>query len=92
MRNKTLLILTLLLSLFWISCSKKSTIRRYYIIELASAGHIARPDTSLFDLKVDVRDFRVARAFDQTRIALRTDSHELNYYFYHHWAVKPSQD
>lgn len=43
-----------------------------------------------FPLEVDVRDFQVSRAFAQTRIALRTESNEINYFYYHHWAIRPS--
>ena len=41
-------------------------------------------------IRVEIRDFQVAKAFDQTRIALRTGSNEIDYYFYHHWAVRPT--
>jgi ABC-type uncharacterized transport system auxiliary subunit len=90
MKTKILL-LTFLLFIVSLTCSKRITTRRYYVFELARINEQVRPDTSLFDVRVDVRDFHVARAFDQTRIALRTNSNELDYYFYHHWAVKPSQ-
>ncbi|MBN1465190.1 membrane integrity-associated transporter subunit PqiC [candidate division KSB1 bacterium] len=83
------LYLFLLLSLVQFACGKKINTRRYYVLECTKSQQ-ARPDTSLFNVKVDVRDFRVARAFDQTRMALRTNTNELDYYFYHHWAVKPS--
>jgi len=81
-----------LLALIFLSCSRQAMIRRYYVVEMPANENLEQ-ETKIdyqFDYKVDVRDFWVARAFDQTRIALRTQSHELNYYFYHHWAVKPS--
>ena len=89
MKHKVLLLL-MLASLVALSCSKRITTRRYYVLELTNRTRQARPDSAQFNIKVDVRDFRVARAFDQTRIALRTNTNELDYYFYHHWAVKPS--
>ncbi|MBN1561147.1 membrane integrity-associated transporter subunit PqiC [candidate division KSB1 bacterium] len=73
-----------------LACGKKINTRRYYVLECTGRSPQARPDTALFNVKVDVRDFRVARAFDQTRMTLRTNTNELDYYFYHHWAVKPS--
>lgn len=85
------LLLVVLMSLIVASCSKKITTRRYYVLELTNTTAQTKPDTALFDIQVDVRDFRVARAFDQTRIALRTNTNELDYYFYHHWAAKPGQ-
>lgn len=72
-------------------CSKRALIRNYYILE-SKQEFVQQKLNSLetFPFKVDVRDFRVTKAFDQTRMAVRTSSHELNYYFYHHWAVKPA--
>ena len=73
------------------SCSRKVMVRRYYILESEAAF-----DTTAFKIetklpyKLDVRDFRVARAFDQTKIALRSESNELNYYYYHYWAMRPN--
>ncbi len=77
-------------SLLFVACTKKSIIRRYYVIELPQMTENV-PQRQQLDYQVDVRNFRVGQAFDQTRIAVRTASHELNYYYYHHWAVKPSQ-
>lgn len=89
--NRRYLILALpMLSIMFSTCFKKTVTRRYYVIESPKMETVS-PDSVAFDLKVDVRDFQVAPAFDQTRIALRTASHELNYYYYHQWAIKPSQ-
>jgi len=89
MRQKsyTLIFLVLALSLF--ACSKRAMIRKFYLLE--TPGTVT-PITVAHQVPflVDVRDFKVSKAFDQTRIAIRTKSHELNYYYYHHWAVKPS--
>ena len=75
--------------IFSLSCSKKAIIRNYYLVELPKNIEI-RPAAEMFPVTVDVRDFQVAKAFEQTRIALRTASNELNYFYYHHWAVRPS--
>ena len=80
--NLSFVLLIILLSI--ISCSRKTIIRKYYVLE----SRIAIDDSSFdvqkkYPFKVDIRDFRVAKAFDQTRIAVRSESHELNYYFYH---------
>ena len=66
-------------------------IRNYYVIELPQESEVATVDPGQqFAANVDVRDFQVAKAFEQTRIALRTATNELNYFYYHHWAVRPS--
>ncbi|MDZ7722711.1 MAG: ABC-type transport auxiliary lipoprotein family protein [candidate division KSB1 bacterium] len=72
-------------------CSHKQPARKYFIFEFTNQDYpaVEQADTT-FDVIVDVLDFRVARAFDQTRMVVRTQSNELNYYYYHHWAVRPS--
>ena len=87
---KRSLLFVLICCLGLATCSKKQVIRRYYVIELPQMTEQV-PELDQLNYNVDVRNFRVDQAFDQTRIAVRTDSHELNYYYYHHWAVKPSQ-
>ncbi len=80
----------LITALLIASCSKRITTRRYYVLDIPTAAQQAKPLKPEFTLRVDVRDFHVSRAFDQPRIALRTNTNELDYYFYHHWASKPS--
>jgi ABC-type uncharacterized transport system auxiliary subunit len=73
------------------NCAKKALIRKYYVLQTTNTLSQNESGTNNpLPLKVDIRDFQTAKAFDQTRIAVRTESHEMNYYFYHHWAVKPS--
>jgi ABC-type uncharacterized transport system auxiliary subunit len=89
---KRLLLSTLILGgLLGLNCSKSAVVRKYYMLE---AQHNPTDDAMTplqpMSIKVDVRDFSVAKAFDQTRIVLRTKSNELNYYYYHLWAVRPA--
>ncbi len=89
--KKRLLILFFIVVMLISACSKRDITRRYYTIALATP---AAMDTLLadttFNYRVDIRDFLVARAFEQTRIAVRTATHELKYFHYHHWAVRPA--
>jgi ABC-type uncharacterized transport system auxiliary subunit len=74
-----------------LSCSKSAILRKYYVLEahaLVDTTMVGQTPTLL--IKVDIRDFSVAKAFDQTRIAVRTNTNELNYYYYHLWAVRPA--
>jgi len=91
MKTVRVVCLGILCGLLGADCSKQTLIRKYYVLEPPA---IIQPSDSLWvrriASKIDVRDFQVARAFEQTRIALRSGSHELDYYFYHHWAVRPS--
>jgi hypothetical protein len=73
------------------SCGKRAIVRKYYLLEnpwTFSPEELTVADALPYN--VDVRDFQVGKAFDQTRIAARSGSNALNYYFYHHWAVRPS--
>jgi ABC-type uncharacterized transport system auxiliary subunit len=87
---KRLSILLLVFGLIMMQCGKRAMIRKYYLIEIPAEPMTVQADSLGFPAHVDVRDFQISKAIDQTRIALRSDSHELNYYFYHHWAVRPS--
>ncbi len=72
-------------------CGKRAIVSRYYLLE--NPRPLSPEEltiTSPLPYNVDVRDFQAGRAFDQTRIAARSSSNELNYYFYHHWALRPS--
>lgn len=80
----------LLISVLMLNCGKRITTRRYYVLDIPTSAQQAKPSKPEFTVRVDVRDFHVSRAFDQPRIALRTNTNELDYYFYHHWASKPS--
>jgi ABC-type uncharacterized transport system auxiliary subunit len=91
MRSIYRLFILIVLVLGIVSCSRKAIIRKYYLLEASATSgpaelNVERP----YEFKVVVKDFHVAKAFEQTRIALRSATHELNYYFYHHWAVRPS--
>jgi ABC-type uncharacterized transport system auxiliary subunit len=91
MRTPKIILVLLILGICVTSCSRKVITRRYYVLESLAAQQ--KQDYGIekaLPYKVDIRDFRVAKAFNQTRIAIRSESHELNYYFYHHWAVRPT--
>jgi ABC-type uncharacterized transport system auxiliary subunit len=77
-------------SLLLAACSRKVMIRKYYILEAEEKLDLADVDLEKTgSFSVEVKDFEVAKAFQQTRMAVRTGSHELNYYFYHRWAIRP---
>ncbi len=88
---KRFLLLLILGAVLCLSCSKSAVVRKYYMLEAQrNPADDAMQPLQPMTLKVDVRDFSVAKAFDQTRIVLRTKSNELNYYYYHLWAVRPA--
>jgi len=72
------------------ACTRRVMVRRYYLIEVepTQISKIEKFEKK-YDISVDVRDFTVDRAYRQTSIVLRSGTHELNYYYYHYWAVRP---
>jgi len=89
--SRTWLLLGALTGVLVLGCSKSAILRKYYVLESHTAiDTTAVRSSSPLPVKVDVRDFTVAKAFDQTRIAVRTNTNELNYYYYHLWAVRPA--
>lgn len=90
MKRRLFIILSIIILGSSLTCSKKAIIRKYYILEIDRSLF---PDTTQsykpIPVHIEVRDFEVGKAFSNTPIVVRTNTHELNYYFYHHWAVKP---
>ncbi len=91
MKRKLFLFSLLLLLLYVIGCGKKAVIRKYYVLEPDTL--ITNQDMAIsafLPYNVDVREFTIAKAFSQPRIAVRLKSHKINYYYYHLWATHPS--
>ncbi len=91
MNVKLTVFLLLVCSVCMLDCSKKAMVRTYYVLEpdtLISSGDIQISETLPYS--VDVREFNIAKAFGQPRIAVRLESHAINYYYYHLWATHPS--
>jgi len=90
------IILTGLAVFLWSACSKEAVLRKYYVlhpVEMSSTVKTS-PDSALqlkplLPVSAEIIPFTASRAFSQAKIALRTRSNELNYYFYHLWAEKP---
>lgn len=88
--------LVLLLSLAGLllnSCTQKLVVTRYYL--LSTDQKITEPDTEPGNItqplpnSVEIGRFRISKAYDRERIAVRTQSNEIYYYFYHSWAIDP---
>ncbi len=84
-------ILTLLLL---VGCASEQRTIKYYTIDrytIEPQDTVAVGAATPLPYIVEVVDFTVAGPYNDTRIALRTDSHELEYYHYHQWAEPPSR-
>jgi len=84
------LLLTMLLAL---GCGSRATLaRKYFLIE--SDAHV---DTWLLDVPAPflvsafISPVRVADPYQDSRIAQRSESNELVYYYYNFWADKPGE-
>jgi ABC-type uncharacterized transport system auxiliary subunit len=91
MKRHPIVILIIIMGFCLFHCGKRAMLRKYYVLETQKINQrITGVPIQPLAGNADVRDFRVTKAFEQTRIAVRTESHELNYYYYHHWAARPS--
>ncbi len=91
MSIKKLFVLGVVITLGLVGCSKRTLVRNYYVLDAPQDDRFKVLDIETpIPVSVDVRDFDVSNAFDDTRIVSRSGSHEIRYYYYHHWAVRPS--
>jgi ABC-type uncharacterized transport system auxiliary subunit len=89
---KYTLITALALMLLFSGClSEKSAITRHYTIEWTGerkeAGSAANP---LIAGRCEIDPVEVHPLYEKTQIVNRSDSHEVTYYKYHQWAIRPS--
>jgi ABC-type uncharacterized transport system auxiliary subunit len=87
---KLLFILLFVIFLFWLNCSTKSIYRQYYILDYRpvlqdSTLKIEKP----LPYKVQVRTMKIPRTFDRVGIVVRYSTHQLDYYRYQLWAIRP---
>ncbi|HID39389.1 MAG TPA: hypothetical protein EYP36_07725 [Calditrichaeota bacterium] len=85
-------IFTLLISLAILSCTGERIVTKFYVIDdmplLPVDSSVAFQSPLPYVVMVD--NFSISRIYDSNRIALRTKSNEISYYFYHKWAENPS--
>ena len=88
MKNYYLVILLLSIILIQ-SCSKKVVTRNYYILEFPVQNEEIQRSKPLVNESCEIFAVNIPPAFSQSRIAVRTRSHEISYYQNHLWAVAP---
>jgi len=79
--------------LFFYGCgSQDSVVKKYYVLEQPEENSFL--DSTNLD-QIDgfciIKHVDVYPAFATRQIANRSDSHEITYYSYHEWAVRPSE-
>jgi ABC-type uncharacterized transport system auxiliary subunit len=89
LKNKLYLIV-LLLIVFIISCTRQVFVTKYYLLEYQPT---AKNEKLLLEKpipgRVQVGNFAIPRSYDSIRIIARFSSHQINYYRYSLWAVRP---
>lgn len=71
-------------------CAKQSLDTSYYLIEFASnASNPQLVTTEPLPYRVQVLNFKIPRSYDSIRIIARFSSHQINYFRYSLWAVRP---
>ena len=72
--------------------SQKQPTNKYYLIERPdSIGVLSFQKEPVVDGYCEVAPVEVSPAFASQSIARRKESHEIVYYSYHHWAVRPGE-
>jgi ABC-type uncharacterized transport system auxiliary subunit len=87
---KLFFILLFVVIFFWLNCSTKSIYRQYFILDYRpvlqdSTLKIEKP----LPYKVQVRTMKIPRTFDRVGIVVRYSTHQLDYYRYQLWAIRP---
>jgi hypothetical protein len=70
------------------SCSSKQIVPKYYVLEPIKELQLVNQEE--IPVNVLIKPFSVSSIYDQKKIVFRSDSNELQYYYYHMWAEKPS--
>ncbi|MEA1887682.1 MAG: ABC-type transport auxiliary lipoprotein family protein [Bacteroidota bacterium] len=73
------------------SCmSEKNIIRKYYTLEIPPGVYTVGADTSwVIPGKCEIGRVNVNPVYEKNQIVNRNKSHEITYYMYHQWAVRP---
>jgi len=70
-------------------CGTKVHVTKLYLMDYEPIPKDPEEVQEPLPYKVQVREFKIPRTFDRTRIVYRYSPHELNYYRYFQWAVPP---
>ena len=75
------------------SCiSEKKIIRKYYTLEIPEDTYNIAPDTlNLIPGKCEIGRVNINPVYEKKQIVNRNKSHEITYYMYHQWAVRPDE-
>ncbi len=67
--------------------------KRYYVIEIPSRSVVNTDDTlNTINKYCEVRPVNISPPYASQRIAIREDTHEIDYFSNHEWAIRPSNN
>ena len=73
-----------------LQCSQSTIQRQYYLLDYPG---VVKDSTlvpeSPYPVKVMVQTMKLPRTFDRTNIVVRYSAHQIDYYRYRYWAIKP---
>ena len=79
-----------ILAVFAAGCTRQVLVTKYYLLEYQpSIGNDQLVLKNPIPYRVQVRNFTIPRTYDSIRIIARFSSHQINYYRYSLWAVRP---
>ena len=86
---KFLLIVIFLSALF--SCGQETVVKKYYILDYSGRETSADSNrVAALPYSVRIDPFLIAGSISGNKIAVRNNSNEIQYYFYHFWAENPA--
>ncbi len=78
------------LAVFMINgCFGKAPVKRYYLIDYVPTPTRTKTGPAIRPVTLRIKDFNVAEAYKRPELVYRKSAHEMQFYNYHQWAVKP---
>ncbi len=82
--------LSLILLFMFIGCAGQALVTTYYLLDYyPTTTSLKLLRENPLPYRVQVMNFKIPRSFDSIRIIARFSSHQINYYRYSLWAVRP---
>jgi ABC-type uncharacterized transport system auxiliary subunit len=90
MKLSTFILWSFLISLT--ACiSEQTVIQKHYTLEYPDyQENYAEDSLQAIPGSLEVQQIHIAQVYDKNQIVNRSDTHEITYYKYHQWALKPS--
>ncbi len=90
--SKKIIIFLLFIGFVLFGCGKRSIIQKYYLIEPPTAvDTLSNNGNSITEDFCEINPTEIAPAFATHKIAVRSKTHQISYFYYHKWAVTPRQ-